>query len=61
MRVVAVSGYQTILGIKHRHSDGTQFYLAYSRKLAGDERIKRFRKWILAEAADFNERYGDAA
>ena len=46
---------------KHRHSDGTQFYLAYSRKLAGDERIKRFRKWILAEAADFNERYGDAA
>lgn len=46
---------------KHRHSDGTQFYLAYSRKLAGDERIKRFRKWILAEAAAFNERYGDAA
>ncbi len=43
----------------HRHSDGTQFYLTYSRKLAGDERIKRFRKWILAEAATFNERYGD--
>ncbi|MEQ1648935.1 MAG: transcriptional regulator GcvA [Hyphomicrobiaceae bacterium] len=48
-----------IAPFQHRHSDGTQFYLTYSRKLAGDERIKRFRKWILAEAASFNERHGD--
>jgi LysR family transcriptional regulator, glycine cleavage system transcriptional activator len=46
---------------KHTYSDGSQFYLAYSQKLADDARIKRFRKWILAEAAAFNERYADVA
>jgi LysR family transcriptional regulator, glycine cleavage system transcriptional activator len=44
---------------KHTHSDGTQFYLVYSPKLAGDERIKRFRKWIVAEAAAFSARDGN--
>ena len=47
-----------ITPFKHRHSDGTQFYLVYSHKLASDERIKHFRKWILAEAATFNTKYG---
>ncbi len=37
------------------YSDGTAFYLVYSKKVADDRRVKSFRKWILAEATAFSE------
>ncbi len=38
-------------------NDGTSFYLVYSNRVADDRRIKSFRKWILAEAGEFSERF----